>query len=54
MEDMFEKTSRMIKTSSEERTKIGRKNYLMYLKHGADLFADKIMAEYLKVSNQSN
>lgn len=51
MEDMFEKTSKLVKTPPSERSEIGRKNYLMYLKHRSDLFSDKIMAEYIKALN---
>lgn len=49
LEDLFEKTSRLISLSPEERSKIGRNNYLMYLKHNPGIFSERVMAEYSRI-----
>lgn len=48
-EDMLEKTKRLVSLSPSERAEIGKNNYLMYLKHNPDIFAERVMAEYKKI-----
>jgi len=49
MDDLLEKTNRLISLSPSERTEIGRKNYMMYMRHNSDIFAERVMAEYKKI-----
>ena len=46
IDDLFEKTSKMISLSPSERTAIGRANYMNYLKHNQEFFAATIMSFY--------
>ena len=53
IDDLIEKTARLIRTHPSERDLIGKNNYGLYLKNSQQIFANNILSEYKKAMSRT-